>query len=160
MSSAAAVGLALCGALVPGLSPAHAASGAESAAARYAAGETARTAVTPSAAVRNHGDGSLRITIWYPAPAGASEQTLYIGAPDDPVFVAGSVAASADWAYGPARPLILMSHGFGGVARQMTWLGAAMARVGYVVVAVDHPGSSCDPAWRTTIFFRSAARRG
>jgi len=52
------------------------------------------------------------------------------------------VAADAPFADAARHPLILVSHGFGGVARQMTRLGAPLARAGYVVVAVDHPGTN------------------
>jgi predicted dienelactone hydrolase len=111
-------------------------------AAPYAAGETQRTTRTPSAAVRNHGDGTLRILIWYAATPSAAESEVDIGPPADPVFVTGRVAAGAPFADARRHPLILMSHGFGGVARQMTWLGAPLARRGYIVVAVDHPGTN------------------
>jgi predicted dienelactone hydrolase len=52
------------------------------------------------------------------------------------------VAANAPWADEARHPLVLLSHGFGGAARQMTWLGGALARAGYVAVAVDHPGTN------------------
>ncbi len=38
--------------------------------------------------------------------------------------------------------MILLSHGFGGSARIMAWFGTALARHGYVVIAVDHPGNN------------------
>ena len=42
--------------------------------------------------------------------------------------------------------MILLSHGFGGTARIMGWLGIPLARAGYVVIAVDHPGDNAiDP---------------
>jgi predicted dienelactone hydrolase len=84
----------------------------------------------------------LRITLWYPAAASATEAPVVLGAPDQPVFIAGRVARDAPWAEGPRRPVIVASHGFGGAARQLTWLGSALARAGYVVVAVDHPGTN------------------
>jgi len=44
------------------------------------------------------------------------------------------------------RPVILLSHGFGGTARVMGWFGVAMSRQRCVVVAVDHPGNNAlDP---------------
>ena len=104
------------------------------------AGETARTAQSPTAALRNHNDPSIRILIWY--PASGTERSVDIGDPKAVVFRTGSLAPSAPPADGRRHPLILMSHGFGGTARQMTWLGAPLARLGYVVVAVDHPGTN------------------
>jgi predicted dienelactone hydrolase len=109
-------------------------------AASTAAGELTRATTTPSAAVRNHGDGTVRILVWYPA-AGA-EHEVDIGPPGHTVFVTGMVAAGAPFADKARHPLVLLSHGFGGVARQLTWLGAALARHGVIVVAVDHPGTN------------------
>ena len=106
------------------------------------AGETQIVAAVPGAAARNGGDPRLRITLWYPAEAAAVEAPVVVGTPHDPVFVAGRVAIGAGWAEGRRRPVILASHGFGGSARQMTWLGTALARAGYVVAAVDHPGTN------------------
>ena len=39
-------------------------------------------------------------------------------------------------------PVILLSHGFGGTARIVGWFGIAMARDGYIVATVDHPGNN------------------
>ena len=109
-------------------------------AASYAAGEERRTTSTSSAAVRNHGNGTLRITIWY--PAAGTEREVDIGPASDPIFIAGRVAARAPFADAARHPLILASHGFGGTARQLTWLGAPLARHGFIVAAVDHPGTN------------------
>lgn len=40
------------------------------------------------------------------------------------------------------RPVILLSHGYGGTARMMSWFAAPLAAVGYVVISVDHPGNN------------------
>jgi predicted dienelactone hydrolase len=39
-------------------------------------------------------------------------------------------------------PLILLSHGTGGSALNMAWLGTPLASHGYVAVAVNHPGNN------------------
>jgi predicted dienelactone hydrolase len=71
------------------------------------------------------------------------EHPLTIGLTDRPLFEVGDVATDAPFAAGAARlPVILLSHGFGGTARMMGWFGIALARDGYVVVAVDHPGNN------------------
>ena len=106
----------------------------------WTAGERHLATTTASAAVRNRGDGALRITLWYPATA--TEQEVEIGPAGAPIFVSGRTAADAAFADDARHPLILVSHGFGGTARQMTWLAAALARAGYVVVGVDHPGTN------------------
>jgi predicted dienelactone hydrolase len=85
----------------------------------------------------------LDVTVWYPAAEGAVEQPQVIGPPGAPLLEAGSAAEHA--AFAPAMdrwPLILLSHGTGGSALQMAWLGTALARAGFVAAAVDHPGNN------------------
>ena len=84
----------------------------------------------------------VRVTVWYPAAADAVERRIDIGPPDRPLFRVGAVAADAPFADDRRRPVILFSHGYGGTARMMAWFGTALARAGYVVVAVDHPGNN------------------
>jgi predicted dienelactone hydrolase len=109
-------------------------------AAPFSAGERHLSTETASAAARNHGDGTIRITLWYPATA--PEQEVVIGPTDAPLFLPGKVAVNAPFADQTRQPLILLSHGFGGTAEQLTWLAAPLARAGYIVVSVDHPGSN------------------
>ncbi|WP_434031155.1 alpha/beta hydrolase family protein [[Pseudomonas] boreopolis] len=110
------------------------------------AGERHGSATLDSAAVRDaeHRD-RVRYTVWYPATEGSTETPLVIGPPDAPLFAAGSAAADAPIA-GGRLPTLLLSHGNGGSARMMGWLGTALARAGYLVIAVDHPGNNgADP---------------
>ncbi|MBB3225947.1 putative dienelactone hydrolase [Luteibacter sp. Sphag1AF] len=105
-------------------------------------GETHRQGTVASGVVRNADHSTaLRITVWYPAQGDAEELPLDMGPPGRPFFVSGSAANEAPFAQG-RYPVILLSHGFGGTARMMGWFGTAMARAGYVVVAVDHPGNN------------------
>jgi predicted dienelactone hydrolase len=106
-------------------------------------GERHLVAHEASAALRNasHND-DLRITVWYPAAPDAVEAPLDIGPPGKPLFTPGSAAADAAFEDARPRPVVLLSHGFGGTARIMAWFGTALARHGYVVVAVDHPGNN------------------
>jgi predicted dienelactone hydrolase len=85
---------------------------------------------------------SLRTMIWYPATAEAREQPQWIGPPVVPFFSAGRAARDAEPAAGPRRPLLLLSHGFGGTASDLAWLGAALAARGFITVAVNHPGNN------------------
>lgn len=81
--------------------------------------------------------------IWYPALDTATEIPQAIGTPENPLFQAGSAAPNAEMV--PAlhkMPLILLSHGTGGAAAQMAWLGTALAREGFIAAAVDHPGNN------------------
>ncbi len=85
---------------------------------------------------------ALRATIWYPAASEAREQAQWIGPRIVPFFSTGSAAPDAAPAPGPLRPLILLSHGNGGRADQLAWLGTALAAHGFVAVAVNHPGNN------------------
>jgi predicted dienelactone hydrolase len=111
-----------------------------SAAAPFTAGERRLTTTSPTASARHNGDATLRLIMWY--PASEPEAQAIVGPPGSPIFIRGSVATDAPFANAVRHPLILLSHGFGGSARQMTWLGSALARHGYVAVAVDHPGAN------------------
>jgi predicted dienelactone hydrolase len=87
----------------------------------------------------------LDAVVWYPAIDTAIETKQFIGAPDNPLFDAGSAMPHAGFAPHMERlPLILLSHGTGGSALQMAWLGTALARAGYIAVAVDHPGNNAN----------------
>jgi predicted dienelactone hydrolase len=85
----------------------------------------------------------LTVTIWYPAPDTTTETPQVIGAPEAPLFEAGIAAKDAALApNAPSYPLVLLSHGTGGSAEQLAWLGTALARAGYIVAAVNHPGNN------------------
>jgi predicted dienelactone hydrolase len=85
----------------------------------------------------------LDAVVWYPAIDTAIETKQIVGPPDSPLFEAGSAMPHAAFAPKLERsPLILLSHGTGGSAIQMAWLGTALARAGYIAVAVDHPGNN------------------
>jgi len=115
--------------------------GAAAAAAKV--GERHLETTNPTAALRDaqHRD-TVRVTVWYPAAADAKEERIDLGPPGKPMFIVDQVAQNAAFADTKARPVILFSHGFGGTARMMAWFGAPLARAGYVVVAVDHPGNN------------------
>ena len=105
-------------------------------------GEVHGVAHTASAAIRDaERSDQVRYTVWYPAQADAKEAPITIGPPGKPLFEVGSSAADAPVATG-RWPVLLLSHGNGGTARMMGWFGTALARAGYVVVAVDHPGNN------------------
>ncbi len=107
-------------------------------------GEIHRLAPDATASLRDAAHRpEVRVTIWYPAAPNAIEQKITIGAPGKPLFDVGAAAPDAAFAPGEQRrAVILLSHGFGGTARIMGWFGIAMARDGYIVVAVDHPGNN------------------
>jgi len=89
---------------------------------------------------KTHG---LMTTVWYPADAAAVERPQSIGGPGAPLFLAGHAAPDARVAASPAEfPLIVLSHGTGGSAFQMAWLGTVLASHGYIAAAVNHPGNN------------------
>src|SRR5262245_1929155 len=85
---------------------------------------------------------ALSAMIWYPAAAEAREEAQWIGPPVFPFYSAGSAARDAPQAEGPRRPVVLLSHGFGGTASDLAWLGTALAAHGFIAVAVKHPGNN------------------
>jgi predicted dienelactone hydrolase len=90
---------------------------------------------------------ALRAMIWYPAAAEAREEAQWIGPPILPFYSAGSAARDAPFAAGARRPLILLSHGFGGSASDLAWLGTALAARGFIAAAVNHPGNNASEAY-------------
>ena len=106
-------------------------------------GERHLTTTDATAALRDaEHRPTVRVTVWYPAAAGAKEERIDLGPPGKPLFIVGAVAQGAAFADAKPRPVILLSHGYGGTARMMGWFGVPLARAGYVVVAVDHPGNN------------------
>jgi predicted dienelactone hydrolase len=90
---------------------------------------------------RGSEERALSVVIWYPAESSAEEKEQAIG--DPPFFYAGRAAKDATMApsWG-TYPLIALSHGTGGSALQMAWLGTYLAARGNIVVAVNHPGNN------------------
>ncbi|MBX7218740.1 MAG: dienelactone hydrolase family protein [Blastocatellia bacterium] len=85
----------------------------------------------------------LTTTIWYPAEPTATEKPVVIGNPARPLFLAGSAAQDAKFPAGAKRfPLIVLSHGTGGSALQMMWLGQTLAAHGFIVACPNHHGNT------------------
>ncbi|MCW5962512.1 MAG: hypothetical protein KIT83_00630 [Bryobacterales bacterium] len=80
-------------------------------------------------------------TVWYPADSASAEQPQWLGPPNSPLFSLGSAAQDAKPS--PGRfPLIILSHGTGGSASMLAWLGTKLASHGYIAAAVNHPGNN------------------
>lgn len=85
---------------------------------------------------------ALLATVWYPAVPSAVVEPIEIPGMSQ-LFVIGSAAQDANIASVPAKfPMIVLSHGTGGSALQMAWLGTVLAAHGYIAVAVNHPGNN------------------
>ena len=77
---------------------------------------------------RGSKDPTLSGIIWYPAESGSEEKEQYIGPAKAPLFYAGRAADDAKLAPAASQyPLVALSHGTGGSALQMAWLGTYLA---------------------------------
>lgn len=111
----------------------------------YKVGVTDRTFLKGDASYdwRGAQTHALLTTVWYPADAQAVETDRWIGDPQHRFASAGRAAVDAALAPTPAKfPLILLSHGTGGSAMMMAWLGTQLAAHGYIAIAVNHPGNN------------------
>ena len=109
---------------------------------------------------RGSEDHSLSGIVWYPAePSAGEEKDQYVGPPDAPLFYAGRAAKDAILAPSFGKyPLIALSHGTGGSAMQMAWLGTYLAARGYIVAAVNHPGNNAVSGYTTQGFIEGWER--
>jgi predicted dienelactone hydrolase len=102
---------------------------------------------------RGSTDPVLSGVVWYPAESSSEEKDEYIGPPDAPLFFAGRAAKDATLAPSFGKyPLVALSHGTGGSAMQMAWLGTYLAARGYVAIAVNHPGNNAVTGYTTEGF--------
>lgn len=79
----------------------------------------------------------LDVAVWY--PTSAEGKTENVGA--NPAFEGVSVIRNAPPRPG-AHPLLVISHGYNGNWRNLSWIAAALATQGYIVAAPDHPGTT------------------
>jgi predicted dienelactone hydrolase len=85
---------------------------------------------------------ALVTTVWYPATSSAAVRPLEIPGFSQ-FFLLDSAAPDAAIASSRKKfPLIVLSHGTGGTALSVGWLGAALASRGYIVAGVNHPGNN------------------
>ncbi|RUS58799.1 hypothetical protein EGN72_17910 [Pseudorhodobacter sp. E13] len=91
--------------------------------------------------------------VWYPT----AQAEGAVAAHGNKVWQAVSVVPDAPLVAG-AHPLVVLSHGMYGNANNQAWLAQALVAQGYVVAAVNHPGSSSfnkDPDQRRALWQRS-----
>jgi predicted dienelactone hydrolase len=89
------------------------------------------------------GPRPLVTAVWYPAAAVTKEEVIFGGPPDEALFTPVTVVPDAEVSRASRRyPLVLLSHGTGGSARMLLWLGHALASHGYIVAAVNHHGNT------------------
>lgn len=85
----------------------------------------------------------LETTIWYPAPD--SQNPPATATPvNGALFELPTAELNAPFSAEKKRyPLIVLSHGTGGCAAALSWLGHYLAAHGYIVAAVNHHGNTC-----------------
>jgi predicted dienelactone hydrolase len=89
------------------------------------------------------GPRPLRTAIWYPVDEGGQRERIFDAPAAEQLFVPFDVAPAAPVSMrAQTYPLIVMSHGTGGSAVMMMWLGARLAAKGYIVAAVNHHGNT------------------
>ncbi|MFT5679392.1 MAG: putative dienelactone hydrolase [Myxococcota bacterium] len=74
----------------------------------------------------------LTVQVWFPADAPGAETVVYDG------LYAGNATTDAIPTCDDARPVMVFSHGYGGVRWQSGFLVEHLASHGYIVVAPDH----------------------
>lgn len=79
----------------------------------------------------------LEMVAWYPAASTAKPQLIA----DNGVFIGALAVTDAPPAAGE-HPLVVLSHGYGGNWGKQVWLASALAHKGYIVAAVNHPGTT------------------
>lgn len=82
-------------------------------------------------------DRALEIVVWYPGATAAAKQMIG----DDVVFVGAPAVRDAAPVAGK-HPLVVLSHGYRGNWSNQIWLASALAQKGYIVAAVNHPGTT------------------
>lgn len=80
----------------------------------------------------------LEMVVWYPASATSTAPKLIA---DNPAFVGVLAVDKAPPAAGE-HPLVVLSHGYRGNWGNQAWLASSLAHEGYIVAAVNHPGST------------------
>ena len=88
------------------------------------------------------GNRPLITEVWYPAPDDVETTGYSFGSPE-PLFQFDAIAENSDL-NGDIKqyPLIMLSHGTGGSALGMGWLGHYLAAHGYIAAAINHHGNT------------------
>lgn len=91
--------------------------------------------------------------VWYPTMQTSGARDFH----GNPVWQPIQAIGDADIATG-TRPLVVLSHGMFGNAMNQSWLAADLAKRGYIVAAISHPGTSTwsrDPEPRRQLWERA-----
>lgn len=96
----------------------------------------ASAGVRPLSFTAAHQDSDIQGHVWFPAEGGTGTDFAA-----NPVFRGVPTRTGATIA-AVRHPVVLLSHGPGGLSRSLSWLAAGFAERGAIVVGVDHPGST------------------
>lgn len=84
-----------------------------------------------------HRNEAVNYFVWYPAEKDG--EVVKYG--DSPIMYGKLARKNATIKQGKF-PLVVLSHGGGGNAGQLGWLAEPLVKAGYIVTAVNHPGST------------------
>lgn len=79
----------------------------------------------------------IAATVWYPASSNSIESEWSVS-----VFRFGRSALDAPFADTKRYPLVVISHGTGGSAAQLSWLAESLVNAGFMVAGVNHHGNT------------------
>ena len=100
-----------------------------------------------------NGPRPLTWAAWYPAPDDAVERDLSAGSGTASWFNKGPVARDAPMHMGQRLySVVVLSHGTGGTALSLEWLGRRLAQRGFVAIAVNHHGNTAAEPYRAEGF--------
>jgi len=83
---------------------------------------------------------TLPVTVWFPSNDGGHDLVTYGGLLDGNAYTDVSPACDQP------RPVLLFSHGYGGVRWQSPYLGEYLSTHGWIVAAPDHVGNTFSDA--------------
>ena len=80
---------------------------------------------------------------WYPVASDAIVTERLLGDPGKEIFSMGRVALNAPLSSAREKwPVVLLSHGTGGTAQGLGWLGRRLASKGFICIGVSHHGNT------------------
>ncbi len=98
------------------------------------------------------GDRHIDGFLWYPTSEREGKKQAHGNVVWEPIMVIPDAAPAAG-----KRPLVVLSHGMFGNARNQAWLARKLTQEGYIVAAINHPGTSTlqrDPKHRRELWQR------
>lgn len=99
-----------------------------------------------------NGDRHIDGYLWYPTYKREGKKQAHGNVVWEPIAVVPDAAPSAG-----KKPLLVMSHGMFGNTRNQAWLARKLTQEGYIVAAINHPGTSTlqrDPKHRRELWQR------